>query len=101
MPVPDILITDRTPPHVGPVAHGFAALGNAAGRAANQLAALAADAAQAPGRLNYAAALLTADGRLGTVWDVIAPFVSLLLGAAAVAFVVYRLLSRRRRALTA
>ena len=91
----------REPPHMGPVAHGFAALGDAAQRAVSQLAAVAADAAQAPGRFGHAAALLTADGRVGSLWQVMAPFASLLLGAMAVALAVHRLLQPRRSALAA
>jgi len=89
------------PPHMGPVAHGFAALGDAAERAVSAIAALAADAAQAPSRLGNAAALLTADGKLGTLWQVIAPFSGLLLGAIAVALAVNRLLTPQRKALAA
>jgi hypothetical protein len=60
----------REPPHMGPMAHGFAALGEAAERAVSTISALAADAAQAPSRLGNIARLLTADGKLGTVWQV-------------------------------
>jgi hypothetical protein len=56
---------------------GFAELGHAAERAVSTVAAFVADAAQAPSRLGDAAALLTADGRLGTVWQVMAPFAGL------------------------
>src|ERR1700730_2174678 len=77
------------PPHMGPVAHGFAVLGNAAEHAVSTVAAFAADAAQAPCRLGQAAALLTADGRLGAVWQVMAPFAGLLFGAMAVALAVH------------
>src|SRR6266446_2336607 len=89
------------PPHMGPVAHGFAALGDAAERAVSAVAALASDAAQAPSRLGNAAALLTADGKLGTLWQVIAPFSGLLLGAIAVALAVNRLLTPQRKAFAA
>ena len=99
MPVPDVSTVGREPPHMGPVAHGFAELGHAAERAVSTVAAFVADAAQAPSRLGNAAALLTADGRLGTVWQVMAPFAGLLLGAAAVALVVHRLLRLQRSAL--
>ena len=64
----------REPPQMGPMVHGFAALGEAAERAVSTISALAEDAVQAPGRLGYAAALLTADGKLGTVWQVTLPF---------------------------
>src|SRR3984893_10286375 len=87
------------PPHMGPVAHGFAVLGNAAEHAVSTVAAFAADAAQAPSRLGQAAALLTADGRLGAVWQVMAPFAGLLFGAMAVALAVHRLLEPQRTAL--
>jgi small-conductance mechanosensitive channel len=76
-------------------------LGDAAERAVSAVAALAADAAQAPSRLGNAAALLTADGKLGTLWQVIAPFSGLLLGAIAVALAVNRLLIPQRKALAA
>jgi len=101
MAVPDISTAGREPPHMGPVAHGFAALGDAAERAVSQLAAVLADALQAPGRLSEAAALLTADSRVGTLWQVTAPFGGLLLGAMAVALAVHHLLKPQRRALTA
>ena len=99
MPVPDVSTVGREPPRMGPVAHGFAELGHAAERAVSTVAAFVADAAQAPSRLGDAAALLTADGRLGTVWQVMAPFAGLLLGAAAVALAVHRLLRLQRSAL--
>ena len=99
MPVPDVSTVGREPPRMGPVAHGFAELGHVAERAVSTVAAFVADAAQAPSRLGDAAALLTADGRLGTVWQVMAPFAGLLLGAAAVALVVHRLLRLQRSAL--
>ena len=89
------------PPHMGPVAHGFAALGDAAERAVSAVAALAADAAQAPSRLGNAAALLTDDGKLGTLWQVIAPFSGVLLGAIVVALAVNRQLTPQRKALAA
>src|SRR5215468_2479418 len=92
MAVPDASMAGREPPHMGPVAHGFIALGDAAHRAVSQLAAVAADAGQAPRRLSQAAALLTADGRVGTLWQVTAPFGGLLLGAIAVALAVHHLL---------
>jgi small-conductance mechanosensitive channel len=101
MPVPDASMAGREPPHMGPVAHGFAALGDMAERAVSTVAAFAADAAQAPSRLGHAAAMLTADGRLGSLWQVVAPFAALLLGAAAVALAVHRLLQSQRRALAA
>lgn len=89
------------PPHMGPVAHGFAALGDAAERTVSAVAALAADAAQAPSRLGNAAALLTDDGKLGTLWQVIAPFSGVLLGAIVVALAVNRQLTPQRKALAA
>ena len=99
MPVPDVSMVGREPPRMGPVASGFAALGHAAERAVSTVFGVVADAARAPNRLDDAAALLTADGRLGTVWQVMAPFAGLLLGAAAVALVVHRLLRFQRSAL--
>jgi hypothetical protein len=39
MAVPDVLMAGREPPRMGPVAHGFATLGDAAERAVSQLAA--------------------------------------------------------------
>jgi len=99
MAVPDVSMAGREPPHMGPVAHGFAALGDAAERAVSQLTSLAADAVQAPSRLGQAAALLTADGRVGTLWQVTVPFGGLLLGAMAVALAVHHLLKPQRRAL--
>src|SRR5262249_26346775 len=78
---PNVPMAGRDPPHMGPVAHGVAVLGDAAQCAVSQLAALAADAVQAPSRLSQAAALLTDDGRVGTVWRVTALFGGLLLGA--------------------
>jgi small-conductance mechanosensitive channel len=101
MAVPDVSMAGREPPHMGPVAHGFAALGDAAKRAVSQLTSVAADAVQAPSRLNQAAALLTADGRVGTLWQVTAPFGGLLLGAMAVALAVHYLLKSQRRVLAA
>src|SRR5215472_4522463 len=101
MPVSNISIAERQPPHMGPVARGFAALGDAAERAVSTVAAIAADAAQAPGRLDHAGALLTGDGQLGSLWQVMAPFAGLLLGAAAVALAVHRLLQSQRSALAA
>jgi hypothetical protein len=68
MSVPDVSMAVRGAPHMGPVARGFVALGNAAERAVSQLAAVAADARQEPSRLGDAAALLTADGRIGSLW---------------------------------
>ena len=99
MPVPDSSMAGLQPPHMGPVAHGFAALGDAAERAVSTIAGFAADAALAPGRLGHTAALLTAEGRVGTLWQVMAPFAGLLLGAIAVALAVHRLLDPQRRAL--
>ena len=99
MPVPDVSMVGREPPRMGPVARGFAELGHMAERAVSTVAAFITDAAQAPSRLGDAAALLTANGRLGTVWQVMAPFAGLLLGAAAVALVVHRLLRLQRSAL--
>ena len=101
MPVSNISIAERQPPHMGPVARGFAALGDMAERAVSTVAAIAADAAQAPSRLGHAGALLTGDGQLGSLWQVMAPFSGLLLGAAGVAIVVHRLLQPQRRALAA
>ena len=101
MPVSDISIVERQPPHMGPVARGFAALGEMAERAVSTVAGIAADAAQAPSRLGQAAALLTGDGQLGSLWQVMAPFAGLLLGAASVALAIHRLLQPRRRALAA
>ena len=101
MPVSDISIAERQPPHMGPVARGFAALGDVAERAVSTVAEIAADAAQAPSRLGHAAALLTGDGQLGSLWQVMAPFAGLLLGAASVALAIHRLLQPRRRALAA
>src|SRR5215472_3610024 len=101
MPVSNISIAERQPPHMGPVARGFAALGDAAERAVSTVAAIAADAAQAPGRLDHAGALLTGDGQLGSLWQVMAPFAGLLLGAAGVALAVHRLLQSQRSALAA
>ena len=66
MAVPNASMAGREPPHMGPVDHGVAVLGDAAQRAVSQLAALAADAVQVPSRLSQAAALLTDDGRVGT-----------------------------------
>jgi small-conductance mechanosensitive channel len=100
MSVPDVSIAVCEPPHMGPVAQGFVALGNAAERAVNQLAAVAADAAQAPSRLGHAAALLTGDGQLGSLWQVMAPLAGLLLGAAGVAFAIHRLLHSQRKGLS-
>jgi len=99
MAVPNASMAGREPPHMGPVAHGFTALGDAAHRAVSQLSAVAADAGQAPSRLSQAAALLTADGRVGTLWQVTAPFGGLLLGAIAVALAVHHLLKPQRRVL--
>jgi moderate conductance mechanosensitive channel len=98
--LPDFTMTGA-PPSMGPMAHGFAALGNAAQRAVGTIAALAADAAQAQHRFGRAAALLTGDGQLGTLWQVTAPFAALLLGAVAVALAVNRLLGSQRKGLAA
>jgi hypothetical protein len=62
-------------------------------RAVRTVAEIAADAAQAPSRLGHATDLLTGDGQLGSLWQVMAPFAGLLLGAAGVALTVHRLLS--------
>jgi hypothetical protein len=64
MAVSDVLMVGREPPRVGPVAHGFATLGDAAERAVSQLAAVLDVAVQAPSRLSQAAALLTGGGRV-------------------------------------
>ena len=101
MPVSNISIAERQPPHMGSVARGFAALGDAAERAVSTVVAIVADATQAPSRLGHAGALLTGDGQLGSLWQVMAPFSGLLLGAAGVAIVVHRLLQPQRRALAA
>jgi len=101
MPVSNISIAERQPPHMGPVARGFAALGDMAERAVSTVAGIAADAAQAPSRLGHAGSLLTGDGQLGSLWQVMVPFSGLLLGAAGVAMVVHRLLQPQRRALAA
>src|SRR5215472_9624721 len=94
MAFPNVSMAGREPPHMGPVAHGVTVLGDAAQRAVSQLAALAADAVQA-------AALLTDDGRVGTVWRVTALFGGLLLGAIAVALAVHHLLKPQQRGLAA
>ena len=101
MAFPNVSMAGREPPHMGPVAHGVAVLGDAAQRAVSQLAALAADAVQAPSRLSQAAALLTDDGRVGTVWRVTALFGGLLLGAIGVALAVYHLPKPQQRGLAA
>src|SRR6516164_1743616 len=101
MPVSDISIAERQPPHMGPVARGFAALGDMADGAVSTVAEIAADAAQAPSRLGHAAALLTGDGQLGSLWQVMAPFAGLLLGAAGVALAVHHLLQSQRGTLAA
>jgi len=101
MPVSDISMVGRQPPHMGPVARGFAALGDMAERAVSTVAEIAADAAQAPNRLGQAGALLTGDGQLGSLWEVMAPLVGLLLGAAGVALAVHRVLQPQRSALAA
>jgi hypothetical protein len=98
MPVADISMVGRQPPHMGPVARGFAALGDMAERAVSTVAEIAADAAQAPSRLGHARALLTGDGQLGSLWQVMAPFVGLLLVAAGVAVAVHCLLQPQREA---
>src|SRR5438132_11311859 len=99
--IPDFSMAGREPPDMGPMAHGFAALGEAAERAVGTISALAADAAQAPSRLANVGRLLTADGKLGTVWQVTLPFAGLLLGSIAVALIVSRLLAPQRKALAA
>jgi moderate conductance mechanosensitive channel len=99
--VPDFSMAGREPPHMGPMAHGFAALGEAAERAVSTISALAADAAQAPSRLGNIARLLTADGKLGTVWQVTLPFAGLLLGSIGAALFISRLLAPQRKALSA
>ena len=101
MAFPNVSMAGREPPHMGPVAHGVAVLGDAAQRAVSQLAAVAADAVQAPSRLSQAAALLTDDGRVGTVWQVTALFGGLILGAISVALAVHHLLKPQRRGLVA
>src|SRR6266702_995456 len=97
--VPDPSIMGREAPHMGPIAHGFAVVGQAAERAVGAIAALVADAAQAPSRLGHAAGLLTADGQIGTLWQVMAPFAGLLLAAIAAALGFNRLLRAQRRVL--
>jgi hypothetical protein len=57
--VPDFSMAGREPPHMGPMAHGFAARGEAAERAVSTISALAADAAPAPSRLGNIARLLS------------------------------------------
>src|SRR5713101_5172604 len=99
--VSDPFIMGREAPQMGPVAHGFAVVGQGAERAVGAIAALVADAAQAPSRLGHATGLLTADGQLGTLWQVMAPFAGLLLAAIAVALGVNRLLRAQRRVLAA
>ena len=99
--VPDFSMAGRELPHMGPMAHGFAALGEAAERAVSTISAFAADASQAPSRLGNISRLLTADGKLGTVWQVTLPFAGLLLGSIGVALFVSRLLSPQRKALAA
>jgi len=101
MAFPNVSMAGREPPHMGPVAHGVAVLGDAAQRAVSQLAAVAADAVQAPSRLSQAAALLTDDGRVGTVWQVTALFGGLILGAISVALAVHHLVKPQRRGLAA
>src|SRR5215831_4927605 len=101
MPVSDISMVGRQPPHMGLVARGFAALGDMAERAVSTVTGIAADAAQAPSRLGQAGALLTGDGQLGSLWEVMAPLVGLLLGAAGGALAVHRLLQPQRSALAA
>lgn len=91
----------REPPSMGPMTHGFSALGDAAHSAAGTISALAADAVQAPHRLGHAVDLLTANGQLGTLWQVVLPFAGLLLAAVAAALAVHRLLAGHRRALAA
>src|SRR6516162_5885182 len=71
MATPNVSMAGREPPHMG----------------------------QAPSRLSEAAALLTADGRVGTLWQVTAPFAGLLLGAIAAALAVHHLLKPQRRVL--
>ena len=67
--IPDFSMAGREPPDMGPMAHGFAALGEGAERAVDTLSALAADAAQAPSRLGDVAHLLTSDGkRIQSFW---------------------------------
>src|SRR5215470_5755254 len=99
MPISDTSMVGRQPPHMGPVARGFAALGDMAEQAVSTVAGIAADAAQAPDRLGHAGALLTGDGQFGSLWQVMAPFGGLLLGAAGVALAVHRLLQSQRSAL--
>jgi hypothetical protein len=99
--VPDFSMTGREPPSMGPMARGFAVLGEAAERAVSTIAALAADAAQAPHRVGHAAALLAGDEGQHTVWQVIVPFACLLLGAVAASLAVTRLLASQHRRLDA
>jgi hypothetical protein len=99
MPVSDVSIAERQPPHMGPVARGFAALGDMAERSVSAVAQVAADAAQAPSRLAHAADLLTCDGQLGSLWQVMMPLAGLLLAAGGVALAVHHLLQSQRRAL--
>ena len=65
--VPDFSMAGREPPHMGPMAHGFAALGEAAERAVSTISALAADAAQAPSR-RLAARVQTPESVLDEKW---------------------------------
>ncbi len=60
---------------------------------------LAADVLQVPGRLGQAARLLTADGALGSLADVLLPFALLLCAAAAIAGLVFLALAGQRRQL--
>ena len=99
MPVSDILIAERQPPHMGPVARGFAAL--AIWRSALSAQSLGSPPMRRRLRAASVTALLAGDGQLGSLWQVMAPFAGLLLGAASVALAIHRLLQPRRRALAA
>ena len=76
---PDLSMAGREPPNMGPLTHGFSALGDAAHRAAGTISALAADAAQAPHRRGHAGHLLTANGQAGTPRQVVLPKVRKLI----------------------
>jgi small-conductance mechanosensitive channel len=70
-------------------------------RVGRTISALAADVLQVPARFGQAVRLLTADGALGSLWDVLLPFVFLLCAAAAAAGLAFLALAGARRQLRA
>jgi moderate conductance mechanosensitive channel len=98
-------MTDGTSAAVMADAAGPAQLVDAAGSRLAEIAAAARamieDALATPGRFDQAARLLTDDGALGSLGDVLWPFASVLAAALVAAVIVFLLLAPARRRLVA